>query len=217
MNAASSPRLRIAVPAAGFSRRLGKSKALVRVRHSSLLRRTVALLATLTRSRIVVIAPPKASRFRVELRGLQALIVPNAARGQGLSSSVRLALREGRHGNALMLVPVDLPGLKRRELVRLIARWRATPRRVVGRRVGGRARVPLILPKWLFAAAQNINGDTGLRAFVDALPAGEAALVDMPSAAADVDTPAELARARRRLYNAASTSPSRLSGLSVGA
>jgi molybdenum cofactor cytidylyltransferase len=198
MNAASSLRLRIAVPAAGFSRRLGRSKALVRVRRSSLLRRTVTLLATLTPSPILVIAPPKVGRFRNALRGLPAVVVPNSERGRGLSSSVRLALRHARHASALMLVPVDLPELERRELGRLIHRWRGSRRRVVGRWVAGRARIPLILPKRLFSAARGLSGDMGLRDFIDALPPGEVMLMDMPSAAADVDTPADLARARRR-------------------
>jgi CTP:molybdopterin cytidylyltransferase MocA len=198
MNAASSLRLRIAVPAAGFSRRLGRSKALVMVRGSSLVRRTVTLLASLTPSPILLIAPPKTGRFRIALRGLPAAIVPNPERGWGLSSSVRLALQKARYASALMLVPVDLPELERRELAWLIHRWRGSRRRVVGRWVAGRARIPLILPKRLFPAARGISGDTGLRDFIDALPPGEVVLVDMPSAAADVDTPADLARARRR-------------------
>jgi CTP:molybdopterin cytidylyltransferase MocA len=176
----------------------------------------VSLLASLTRSHILVIAPPKAGRFRIELRGLRAVIVSNPERDRGLSSSVRLALRRARHASGLMMVPVDLPELRGRELARLTHRWKGARRQVVGRRMGGQARIPLILPKRLFMAAQRICGDAGLRDFIDALPRGDVTLVDLPSAASDVDTPADLARARR-YCNAASTAPARLSGLSVGA
>jgi molybdenum cofactor cytidylyltransferase len=200
MKSASNRGLRIAVLAAGRSCRLGRPKALVRVRSVGLLRRTVALLAPLTGSTILVIAPPRCARFRADLRGLPATIVANGRRLAGLSSSVRLAVERSTCATALMLVPVDLPALKRSEVLRLIARWRPARRAVVARGVAGRGRTPLILPKRLFRAARSITGDRGLRDFVDGLPRGQLMTVEIPSAAADVDTPQDLSRARRRFY-----------------
>ena len=200
MKSASKPGLRIAVLAAGSSRRLGRSKALVRVGSVGLLERTVALLAPLSPSTILVIGPPRCARFRAELRGLPATLVPNRRRAAGLSASVKLALARSGCATAVMLVPVDLPGLERRDLLRLITRWRPLRRAVVARRVAGGGRTPLILPRRLFGAAGSIAGDRGLRDLVDGLPRGQVVTVDMPSAAADVDTPQDLSRARRRFY-----------------
>lgn len=197
MKIKSNPQLRIAVLAAGHSRRLGRSKALARVRGVSLLRRTLSVLAPLTRSKILVIAPPRSGRYRAELRGQPAAIIANGRRAAGLSSSVQLALARSPCAAALLLVPVDLAGLRQREMQRLIGRWSSSRRSVVARRLGGRGRVPLILPKRLFSAARAVTGDRGLRDLVDGLPPGQLVLVDLRSAASDVDTPQDLTRARR--------------------
>jgi len=58
------PRLPVIILAAGFSSRLGRPKALARVRSLSLLRRTLTLAAQLTPAQIVVVVPPRAARFR---------------------------------------------------------------------------------------------------------------------------------------------------------
>ncbi len=203
MNASTLPQLRIVVLAAGYSRRLGASKALAHVRGSSLLRRTALVLAPLAESELLVIAPPRARRFRIELRRIAAALHENVQRAEGLASSVRLALRRARFCAAVLIVPVDLANLERRDLRRLIARWRAAPRRVAARRVdarhiGARGATPAILPKHLFAAAARCKGEVGLRELIAALRPDERVLVDLPSAAFDVDTPEDLAQARRR-------------------
>jgi CTP:molybdopterin cytidylyltransferase MocA len=61
-----------------------------------------------------------------------------------------------------------------------------------------RGGVPLILPRWLYARAQAVSGDVGLRDLVNGLPAPQRVLLNLPSAALDVDTPQDLRAARRR-------------------
>ncbi|HME40827.1 MAG TPA: nucleotidyltransferase family protein [Steroidobacteraceae bacterium] len=195
--------------AAGFSSRLGRPKALARVRGVSLLRRTVALAARFAPARIIVVLPRRAPRFLIEARGVAAVFAANAQRAKGLSSSVNCGITRARYSGAVILLPVDLPDLKQRDLERLISRWRATPRRVIARCVGrGRAPsqgggalhggAPLILPRWLYARARGVQGDIGLRELVSGLPAAQRVLVSLPSALLDVDTPQDLRAARRR-------------------
>jgi molybdenum cofactor cytidylyltransferase len=198
MNRSKLRRLRIVVLAAGFSTRLGKPKALARVHGVSLIRRTVALLAPFTQSRTVVVVPPRSLRYGVELHGLEAILVANFERGNGLSSSVRRAIARARYSSAILLVPVDLAALSRRDIARLIARWRGARRRVVAARLANRPGTPLILPRWLYARAASITGDVGLRELMARLPAQHVALVSLPSAARDIDTPQDLRDARRR-------------------
>jgi molybdenum cofactor cytidylyltransferase len=193
----AAPALRILVVAAGYSKRLGRPKALARVHGVSLLRRTLTLLAPLSRSPVMIVVPPRAARYRGEIRGLNATLISNRERAEGLSSSVRLGIRHARFSGALLILPVDLAALRARELERLVRRWRSAPRRVVARRLAGRAAAPLILPKRFFSRAGSITGDGGLRNFVALLPAETVLLVAVPSAIEDVDTPQELARARR--------------------
>jgi molybdenum cofactor cytidylyltransferase len=191
------------VLAAGYSSRLGKPKALVRVQGVSLLRRTVSVLAPLAPSRIVVVSPPRCARYRLELRRQPATVAINSLRSQGLSSSVRCAIVQARSAAAVLLLPVDLVRLQRRDIARLISVWRGARRRVIARRIGGAAGTPLILPRWMFQRALDIVGDLGLRDFVRLLPRERLATLRMASAQTDVDTPQDLQLARRSRRNVA--------------
>src|SRR6266436_8616572 len=189
MNVVSQvPRLQVLILAAGFSSRLGRPKPLARVRAFSLLRRTLNV----------------AARYRIEARGVEVVFTANPRRAEGLSSSVRRGIILARYSPALLLLPVDLPALQPRDLARLISRWRAARRCVIARGIGQkdgtlRGGVPLILPRWLYSRALEVTGDVGLRDLVGGLPAPQRVLLNLPSAALDVDTPQDLRAARRRL------------------
>jgi molybdenum cofactor cytidylyltransferase len=191
-------RLQIIVLAAGFSSRLGRNKALARVRGVSLLRRTLIAAASLDGSRITVIIPRNAAQFRREALGMQVHWAVNVRRAQGLSSSVRRGIAAARHSAAILIMPADLADLKGRELARLVHRWQAAPRRLVARRIDRSGATPLILPRWLYGRALKIDGDVGLRHLIGQLSADQRVLVELPSAAADVDTPEDLRNVRRR-------------------
>jgi molybdenum cofactor cytidylyltransferase len=199
MKLSEVPGLRILILAAGFSRRLGRTKALARVRGQSLLRRTAALLAPLSGEPLVIVTPPRCAAYRHQLRGLGARLVANPGRASGLSGSLRLGLRHTRWSAAALIVPVDLAGLERADIDRLLRRWRGAPRRIAARRIGMRGGTPLILPSRLYPRAHALAGDIGLRDLLAGLAESERVLVDMPSAARDVDTPLDLQQARRAL------------------
>jgi molybdenum cofactor cytidylyltransferase len=200
MGITSLLRLQIIVLAAGFSSRLGRPKALARVHGVSLLRSTLELAATLRCAKIIAVVARHSSRYRAEARGIDVTFVTNSRRNQGLSSSVRRGIAAARYSPAVLLLPVDLGNLKSRELARLIGRWRAVPRGVVARGIGRTGRIgaaPLVLPRRLYPRALRITGDVGLRELIAQLPADSRVLVDMPSAASDIDTPQDLKTARR--------------------
>lgn len=200
MKRGTSLTLRIVVLAAGFSTRLGQPKALARIHGHSVLHRTIRILLPFrAASRIIVVIPPRAVQYRLGSLRHSAAFVSNAERATGLASSVRLGVGRARHSAGILLLPVDLVDLQPRDIARLIARWRGARRRVIARRVDARAGAPLILPRWLYANALGIAGDTGLRDLVRGLPRHAVSLTDLPSAAPDVDTPRDLERARRRL------------------
>jgi molybdenum cofactor cytidylyltransferase len=197
MNTAPTPGLRVIVLAAGFSSRLGSSKALARVHGASLLRRTLKLAAALRSGGIVVIAPRNAARLQIESRGIKAAFGINAHRRSGLSSSVRRGISAARYCRAILLLPVDLVHLSQRDTVRLVSRWKGAQRKVFARRVDGNGAVPLILPRWLYGAARRISGDVGLRDLVRQLPSDRLVMMPLPSAAFDIDTSKDLNAARR--------------------
>jgi molybdenum cofactor cytidylyltransferase len=213
MNGHSPPGLQILILAAGFSSRLGRPKALARIRSVSLLRRTLILAVRLAPAKIIIVVPRGAARYRIEARRFNVLFAANPRRADGLSSSVRRGIAQARYSPALLLLPVDLAAVRHADLSRLISRWRAARRRVVARLIGphrGVARdevlrearlhggVPLILPRRLYSRALAVTGDIGLRDLINGLPAAERVLVDLPSAALDVDTPQDLRAARLR-------------------
>ena len=95
-------------------------------------------------------------------------------------------------------MPVDLAGLSHFDTAQLIRRWSANRRQVVARRIGTAPGTPLILPRRFYSLAMVMAGDRGLQELVRRLPPEDVTLVDMPSAAHDIDTPRDLERARRR-------------------
>lgn len=203
MNAVALPRLRVVIFCAGYSSRLGHPKALARVRSLSLLRRTLLLTAGLAPEKVIVVVPPRSGRYRIEARRIKATFTVNARRAEGLSSSVRRGVAQARCSAAVLLLPVDLAALRKRDLSLLISRWRAGRRRVIASRVrlkdgipqGG---IPLILPRWLYPRALEATGDAGLRGLIAALSGSQRILVRIPSAMMDVDTPHDLDTARSR-------------------
>jgi len=197
MNDVSLSRLQIIVLAAGFSSRLGRPKALARVHGVSLLRRTLKLAATLKCAKIIAVVARRSAQHSAQARGIGVTFVTNSRRNQGLSSSVRRGIVEARYAPAVLLLPVDLARLKSRELARLLRRWRAAPRSVIARRIGRIGAAPLVLPRRLYPRALRITGDVGLRELLAQLPAAGRVLVDMPSAASDIDTPQDLKAVRR--------------------
>jgi len=197
--AGTLPTLRIVVLAAGFSVRLGRPKALTPIHGLTLLRRTVGLLTPLAAaSPIIVVIPPRAARYRVGLSRHCVAFVSNARRAAGMSSSVRAGLSRAGHPAAVLILPVDLVSLEAVDIAALIARWRGARRRVVARRVAAGAAAPLILPRWLFPLARDLQGDEGLRDMVRRLPRNLVALENLPSAESDLDTAQDLLQARRR-------------------
>jgi len=198
MNTAYPRRLQVVVLAAGFSGRFGRPKALARLHGVSLLRRTLKLASSLGTERINVVVPRNAARYRVEAGGIKVRWAVNSRRAQGLSSSVRVGVAAARYSAAVLLMPADLIQLKSRELRRLVRCWQSAPRRLIARRIDLAGATPLILPRWLYPRVLTLTGDVGLRELVGQLPAESRVLVEMPSAAQDVDTPQDLRNARRR-------------------
>lgn len=188
-------RLQIAVLAAGLSRRLGRPKVLTRVHGESLLRRVLRIAAPLSDAPILVVVPAQPLRHSCEARGIRARLLPNAHRAEGISSSVRLALKNSLPGRAVLLLPADLTELSLQDLQRLLRRWHSSPQSIVASRFGERGGIPLVLPRRFFKGADTLQGDTGLKSLL-ATSASHLQLMDMPSALKDMDTPAELALAR---------------------
>jgi molybdenum cofactor cytidylyltransferase len=203
MNRANTPELIVAVLASGSSRRLGRDKAMVRIRGQTLLERTLHTLNRANAGRIVtirtiVIRAPRQRRPLV--RSIQWCI--NSDHRRGISSSIRRALRAARCARGTLFIAVDLYALDHRELARMLRAWRSRPTRIVARRFGAHGGMPLVLPKRHYGLARKISGDRGLAAVLSECGTEAIRWVEMASAAADIDTSADLSRAREQMRRA---------------
>jgi molybdenum cofactor cytidylyltransferase len=196
MNVTSLAQLRIVILAAGFSSRLGRPKALARIHGVSLLRRALNLAASLGGADVIAVVPSNAARYQAETRGTKATLVVNPRRARGLSSSVRLGIASSRYTPAILFMPVDLVNLTHGDLERLVRARQSARRRVIARRIGTRGAAPMIVPRGFYSRASKIAGDVGLRWLTGQLPADSVELIDLPTAALDIDTPQELNAAR---------------------
>lgn len=183
--------------AAGASARLGQPKQLLQVEGKSLLRRAAEAAVASGAAPVIVVLGSDAQRLMPELSGLPVLSVLNSSWQQGMGSSLRCGveavLRQAPSAAAVLCMVCDQPWISATHLQALWSRYAASGR-VIAVRHAGHPGVPAIFPAKYLPALAGIAGDKGARSLLRRLPGAEVELVDLPEAAFDVDTPADLAR-----------------------
>jgi molybdenum cofactor cytidylyltransferase len=99
--------------------------------------------------------------------------------------------------DAVIIIPCDLPAVGAEDLAGLVAAWRTAPELMAAAEFNGHPAPPAIFPRAVWPQLALLRGDQGARALLEG--AAQHIAVPMPSAALDVDTPAELARLERSL------------------
>jgi len=186
------------VLAAGGSRRLGRSKQLVRHRLRPLVVHAVATLRNvLPAATLIVVVGAEALKVRLVLRRMRCAvrIVTNPGWADGLATSLRTGIAAAPPGaRAALVLLVDQPLVGAAAVERLVGAWRRRPGVPAAARYEGRAGAPAILPRRHWRALRSLHGDQGARALLRHSSA--LTLVDIPEAALDIDTPADLAKLR---------------------
>jgi len=116
----------------------------------------------------------------------------------GIATSVRAglaALRSEKAVGAAVVAPADQPWCGSEVYRRLLDAFRASDRKVVIATFDGAMRNPVLLARGQWMLADQITGDIGLSALVRGLGPLAVECGDVGSVV-DVDTPADLARAR---------------------
>ena len=183
------------VMAAGQGRRMGRPKAALRVRGVPMVRLAAEAALRVCGAGVWVVTGSHRAAIAVALADCPVALVHNRrwARGLGSSLEAGLAAVAGRCRAALVL-PCDLPGVTAADLARLAAAWAANPDHPAAAGFAGTVGAPAILPCRCFAELPT-DGDAGAGSWLrtrDTLT-----VVDIPAAARDVDSPADLAAARR--------------------
>jgi molybdenum cofactor cytidylyltransferase len=107
-----------------------------------------------------------------------------------MATSLRAGLAAVPRGaQAALVLLVDQPRVDAAALRHLVAAWLRRPGLPAAARYAGRMGVPAVLPRRYWRALRALDGDEGARFL---LRDARVTSVDMPEAALDVDTPADL-------------------------
>jgi nicotine blue oxidoreductase len=185
--------------AAGDGSRLGQPKATVELAGSTLAERGVRLLQDGGTNPVIVVT----GAIPVELPGVVSVHNPDWPTGMGSSLATGLrALQGGATAAVIALADQPLVGA---EAVRRLIAAHASGATVAVAAYDGRPRNPVLIDRVHWPAVIELaTGDAGARAFLRAHP-GLVTLVECgdTGSPADIDTPADLARARARASAAA--------------
>lgn len=179
------------VLAAGRSSRMGgPNKLMAHFSGQPLIRRTTERVLAAKVSGVTVVTGHQAARIREAIRELEVGVAHNPDFVSGLAGSLKAgiaAVPEDAAGALIMLG--DMPGVSASDLDRLMAAFRKAGGQAIVRAThDGRRGNPVILPRALFGAVAQLEGDTGARHLVEA---GLMPVVDVEigeAAAIDVDT-----------------------------
>jgi molybdenum cofactor cytidylyltransferase len=188
--------------AAGASRRFGTAKLVQDLGGAAVVRWSVDALNDTRIADIVVVVPPDHDDLRRALDGSSARLVvnPEADRGMGLSIACGvLATRD--EANAVLLALGDEPFVSTDVLRRVLDRYDTGDARIVAPRFAGVIGHPVLFDRAVFAELAKLDGDRGARAIVERDPARVRYVEYDQPAPPDVDTPDDLARARRHAQN----------------
>jgi len=188
---ATEAKVHAVVLAAGRSSRMGgPNKLMAHFSGQPLIRQTAERALAAKISGATVVTGHQAARIREALQGLDVGVAHNPDFVSGLAGSLKAgiaAVPEDAAGALIMLG--DMPGVSAADLDRLVAAFgKAGGQAIVRATHDGKRGNPVVLPRALFGAVAQLEGDTGARHLVEA---GLMPVVDVEigeAAAIDVDT-----------------------------
>jgi len=189
----TGPGLAGIVLAAGASRRLGRPKQLVEWNGTTLLERTVHAIFEYCDCGVICVLGAYDADVRTALEGCDVRIVVNTEWREGIGASIRSGVEQvPANARAILLTVCDQPRVQSSDFARLIADWCAEPQAVVAAGYGDGYGVPAIFPVAYRDDLTALHGDRGAKAVIGAAPRKR--IVEMPTAAFDIDHRDDLAR-----------------------
>jgi molybdenum cofactor cytidylyltransferase len=192
MEFVESPTLHAAVLAAGPSTRFGSPKQMVRLGGTPVIHQAAARAASVAGHSVTIVLGADAKEIAPALRQSAATTVVNRDWEEGLSSSIRAAVRSAPpRCDGLLLTLCDQVAVTSDDLRRLFLAWRRHPILIVAALHGGTPGLPAIFPRWAFSDLLELRGDRDPRLLVRR-SADRLVRVPMSNAGVDLDTPEDL-------------------------
>lgn len=186
--------------AAGGSQRLGQPKQFVRHGVHTLLQRAIASArGALPAAPLIVVVGANGARVRSVLARARRRvhIVTNTRWQAGMAASLQAGIAAvPQTARAVLVLVVDQPWVGAAGLSRLLRAWRRRPNVPAAAWYDGRVGVPAVLPRRHWRLLRAVHGDQGARALLRG--SDHVTLVDLPEAAFDVDTLADVEKLRSR-------------------
>jgi molybdenum cofactor cytidylyltransferase len=184
--------LHVTVLAAGSASRFGSPKQLARYGDHPLLQRGISNAVAVGGNAVSVVLGAHAADIAPLLRNTPATTILNRDWEEGIGSSLRAAVRHlPGTCDGLLVMLADQPAVSAEDLRRLIGPWRSRPDAIVAASYSGIDGVPAVFPRWTFGELSALRGDMGARSLIRR-HRERLIRVPLPSAALDIDTPADL-------------------------
>lgn len=188
-------RVAIVILAAGGSRRLGRPKQLLMIDGVSLLRRAAQRAIEANVGPVFAVLGAKIEACTAELAGLDVTVIANPDWAKGIGSSIRAGVRaiEGAPIEAALFCTCDQPGIAAADFADLAAIRRGCDAPAAAARYAGTIGIPAVFARREFPALLALPDHAGAKSRLEVL-GDRAAVVDLASAATDIDTPADAQR-----------------------
>lgn len=182
--------------AAGSGSRFGAAKQLALVEGMPMVCRAATAAIDAGLSPVIVVTGAHGDAVKQCLAGLPVQLVENldwaSGMGTSLAMGIRTALANAPTPGAVLVLLADQPGVGAADIHEMIKAYTLTPGRIRAARYGGHLGPPCVFPRAYFDELAAMEGPYGARKLIerhtDVVDAH-----DLPSAAFDIDTQADLA------------------------
>ncbi|MBI3022311.1 MAG: nucleotidyltransferase family protein [Thaumarchaeota archaeon] len=189
------------VLAAGSSKRLGRLKQLARLEGRPLLERTLDAVRRSNVDEVIVVIGDQAAEVRRKVDLSPFVVVVNKSFNEGMSASIKLGLSAvDRRAAAALIVLADQPFLSASLIDGIVELFQKSDALIVAPTHGGVQGNPVLISRRLFSEVSAISGDVGAKSLLGRH--SEELLeypVKDPEPLVDIDTPRDLALARKIL------------------
>jgi molybdenum cofactor cytidylyltransferase len=197
MSAANKPAAIAALLlAGGASSRMGQPKQLLPYQGRTLLRHTTETALSAGCAPVVLVTGAEHAALMAEVSDLPVIVAHNAdwpaGMGTSIGAGIEVLLKDEQHpaSEAVLILLADQPLVTPAQLSRLIATWQTSGQPAAAAAYAGGVGVPALFERSLWPRLLTLPPASGAKPLLSSLGSQVAALL-FPSAAIDVDTPAQ--------------------------